>query len=145
CEEVVIPAWRQGRPVVSNMPLYPERLGFPSRLYRPLMSWREITELSSCELVLDEISSALPSRQAQSVPPQLVRILNQLRKTDVRCSWTAPSWARADVLLREVTQAVTVCQGRMPDRWERAQEPGKPRLFPRAARYGKDVPPAEKP
>lgn len=135
-EHVVLPAWRAGRPVVANMPLHPQALGFPGSLYRPLQSWREIPELESCELVLDEISSALPSRQAQSVPPQLVRVLNQLRKTDVRCAWTAPSWARADLLLREVTQAVTVCTGKVPDRWERRQDPAKPRMFPRAARWG---------
>jgi hypothetical protein len=32
--------------------------------------------------------------------------------------WTAPNWARADVLLREVTQEVTVCRGFLPSRWE---------------------------
>lgn len=120
-ERLVLPAWARGRPVVANLALRPELLGFPRELYVPLRSWRQIPELSGCTLCLDEISSVLPSRQAMSVPPQLVRILNQLRKGDVELGWTAPNWARCDVLLREVTQAVTVCRGSFPDRWEREQ------------------------
>jgi hypothetical protein len=65
---------------------------------------------------LDEITSALPSRQAMSLPPQLARLFNQLRKVNVQLVWTAPNWARADKLLREVTGLVTVCRGLLPER-----------------------------
>lgn len=118
-ESLVLPSWKSGRAVVANMALRPERLGFDSALYVPLESWRQIPDLAGVTLCLDEISSVLPSRQAMSVPPQLIRVLNQLRKGDVQLGWTAPNWARCDVLLREVTQAVTVCRGSWPDRWER--------------------------
>ena len=118
-ESMVLRSWLAGRPVVTNLALYPERLGYPDDLYVPLESWRQIPTLEGVTLLLDEISSVLPSRQAMSVPPQLVRVLNQLRKGDVQLGWTAPNWARCDVLLREVTQAVTVCRGAVPDRWER--------------------------
>jgi hypothetical protein len=125
-EAMVLPAWQVGRKVVANMSLFPERLGFSPDLYEPLESWRQIPDLMNTTLLLDEISSVLPSRQAMSVPPQLVRVLNQLRKGDVQLGWTAPNWARCDVLLREVTQAVTVCRGSWPDRWLRAAvEPAK--------------------
>lgn len=77
--------------------------------------------------LLDEITACLPSRSAMSLPAELQRVLNQLRKHDVELVWTAPNWARADVLLREVTQMVTVCKGRYPDRFER--EDGKRRCF----------------
>jgi hypothetical protein len=86
---------------------------------RVLRSWREIPDLRGCVLFLDEITSQLPSRQSMSVPAQLVRTVNQLRKVDVEVVWTAPNWARADVVLREVTQEVTVCRGYVPDRWVR--------------------------
>lgn len=138
-EQVVLPAWRRGRKVVSNLTLMPEVLGFDPVLYEPLESWRDISSLRSCELLLDEISSALPSRQAHSVPPELMRVLNQLRKGDVRCTWTAPDWGRADVALRSVTQAVTLCRGSFPERWER-DVPLWGRIFPRAVRWGDDVP-----
>ncbi len=120
-ELMVVRSWAAGRPVCANLALYPERLGYPADLYVPLESWKQIPELSGVTLVLDEISSVLPSRQAMSVPPQLVRVLNQLRKGDVDLGWTAPNWSRCDVLLREVTQAVTVCRGSMPDRWQRLE------------------------
>jgi len=140
-QALALPAWKAGRPVCANLALDPTRLGYPSDLFIPLETWRQIPELEGCNLLLDEISSVLPSRQAMSVPPQLVRILNQLRKGDVQLGWTAPNWARCDVLLREVTQAVTVCKGSFPDRYHR--EPavdiaraikGKAARFPKAAR-----------
>jgi hypothetical protein len=130
-ESQAVRSWERGRPVVANLQLYPERLGFSADLFEPLITWRQIPDLAGCTLLLDEISSVLPSRQAMSVPPQLVRILNQLRKGDVDLGWTAPNWARCDVLLREVTQAVTVCRSSFPDRWQREQEQ---RMFPRARR-----------
>jgi len=125
---VVAPALRQGRQVVSTC-----RIHHPNA--RLLQSWREIDKLRANELLLDEITSQLPSRQAMSLPPQLQRTMNQLRKVDVGVSWTAPSWARADVLLREVTMEVTVCRSWVADRWER--EPGVPpvwRLWGKRAR-----------
>lgn len=121
-ETVVIPAWRRGRPVWSNLALNPAGADCDPALFRPLVSWRQIPELAGCVLLLDEISSVLPSRQASTVPPQLIRVLNQLRKIDVECVWTAPAYARCDVLLREVTQAVTVCTGSFPDRWQRVPD-----------------------
>jgi hypothetical protein len=115
----VIPAWEAGRPVVSNLRLYPERLGFSADLFEPLESWRQIPHMRNRYLLLDEISSVLPSRQAAGVPPDLLRRMNQLRKADVRVGWTAPNWARCDILLREVTQAVTTSRSRMPDHFVR--------------------------
>ena len=150
-EMCVLPAWRSGRMVLANMALYPERLGYDAGLYQPLRSWRDIVragrclepepcEPGECEhsatagygclLVLDEASAALPSRQAGSVPPQLVRVLNQLRKRDVELVWTAPAYARMDVVVRECTQAVTVCTGLLPDRRPRLVEPGERRWRP---------------
>lgn len=125
----VLPAWREGRCVVSNMTLRPEAAGFDPELFVPLTTWRQIPLLSHALLVLDEINAVLPSRAStSSMPLELGRMLNQLRKPDVRLVWSAPSWKRADVILREVTQAVTVCRGFLPDRWQR--EDGC-RRFPR--------------
>jgi hypothetical protein len=89
----------------------------PSEL--PLWS---ITDNESCVLVVDEISAMLPSRQSMSLPAQLGRELNQLRKSDVEVGWTAPNWSRCDSFLREVTQEVTVCKGSWPDKWLRDEQ-----------------------
>jgi hypothetical protein len=108
---------------------------------RPLTRWRELVwmererrerrdrgeELEPMVVFLDEVTSSLPARQAMSLPPQLARLFNQLRKVNVQLVWTAPNWARADKLLREVTSTVTVCRGVWPDRWQRGDD-GKSKL-----------------
>ena len=113
----VEPALASGRPVVATC-----SIEHPNA--RRLESWRQIPDLRDCVLFLDEISSALPSRGSMAAPAQLVRTINQLRKVDVQLVWTAPNWARADVMLREVTQEVTACRGFIGDPYER--EPGVP-------------------
>jgi hypothetical protein len=109
---VVMPALKAGREVVSTVRIEGEGC-------RLLESWREISSLTDCVLLIDEISSALPSRGAMSAPAQLIRTINQLRKVDIELAWTAPNWARADVALREVTQEVTVCRGFVADPYKR--------------------------
>lgn len=90
-----------------------------------------ITNNERCVLLLDEINAVLPSRGYSSVPPELLRIINQLRKHDVVVGWTAPAWERADKALREVTQCVWLCRAYVQDTWER--EPGQ-KMFPKRAR-----------
>jgi hypothetical protein len=115
-EHFVIPALKRGQAVVSNLNLYPETIGCEPELARPLEGWRSLDDLQDCVLVLDEITSVFPSRQSNALPPQLARRLNQLRKRNVTVVWTAPSFQRADLILREVTQAVIVCRGFICDR-----------------------------
>jgi hypothetical protein len=78
-----------------------------------------ITNNQRAVLLLDEINAVLPSRSYQSMPPELLRVINQLRKHDVTLGWTAPAWERADKTLREVTSAVWLCRGYLSDGWER--------------------------
>lgn len=138
--KMALPALRDGQVVVSNYRLHPERLGFAAWQWMPLESWRQIPRLGvqhskmpgpsltrgrpAC-LLLDEITAVLPSRGYASVPAELLRVLNQLRKPQLTVGWTAPAWSRADVVLREVTKLVTLCRGRMPDPWVRGTD-GKP-------------------
>jgi hypothetical protein len=105
----VVPALDAGLHVWATMPIHHEHAHI-------VRSWRDLIGLHDCVLLLDEITSALPSRQAMSLPPELARLFNQLRKVNVALAWTAPNWARADKLLREVTSIVTVCKGFYPER-----------------------------
>jgi hypothetical protein len=120
--QVIIPAWRQHRPVWANMRLFPEAHGYPADLYRPLDRVDQLDEMFGGVVVLDEISAVLPAREFADMGPDLVRRINQLRKVDMDLVWTAPAFARADKSLREVTQAVTFCKSWIPDPWLR--EPG---------------------
>ena len=115
-----MPALARGVPVVSSVAI-------DHPLYVPLRSWREIWSMHDCVLILDDVSAQFPARGAMTVPPQLVVKVNTLRHDNVQVVWTAPSWARADVSLREVTQQVTHCEGHLPDKWIR--EPIQARRF----------------
>lgn len=110
-----LPALRRGIPVVSSVDIDHE-------LFVPLKSWREIWGLKHCVLLLDDVTAQFPARGAMTVPPQLVVKMNTLRHDDVQVIWTAPSWRRADIALREVTQEVTECRGFMPDAWMRERK-----------------------
>ena len=67
-----------------------------------------------------------------SLPPELLRLLHQLRKPRVDVVWTAVNWARADVALREATKKVTVANSYLPDKWRR--ERTKAPLWPPSGR-----------
>ena len=73
-------------------------------------------------LLVDEISSAFPSRGSADMPAELQRMLHQFRKPMVSVGWTGVSFQRADVILREATAFVSVSKGYFPDRWMRDPE-----------------------
>jgi Zonular occludens toxin (Zot) len=77
----------------------------------PLRHMSQLLEFKGGDVFLDEVGALVSSRESQSLPPQIAALLQQLRKRDMRLIWTAPSWARADKILREVTMLATVCRG----------------------------------
>jgi len=48
------------------------------------------------------------------MPSVVANALVQLRRRDVVLRWTAPSWSRADLIIRECSQAATLCSGFLP-------------------------------
>lgn len=79
--------------------------------WTPLRKLSQLLEFEHGDIFLDEVGAIVSSRQSSGMPPQIEALLQQLRKRDVRLVWTAPSWARADKILREVTMLATVCKG----------------------------------
>lgn len=77
----------------------------------PLRHLTQLLDLWSADVLLDEVGALVSSRESASMPFQVATLLQQLRKRDLTLTWTAPSWARADKILREVTQLATVCKG----------------------------------
>jgi hypothetical protein len=86
----------------------------------PLRHLVQLLEFEGGDIFLDEVGALVSSRESASMPVQIATLLQQLRKRDLTLTWTAPAWARADKILREVTQLATVCHGfgtrRVPDR-----------------------------
>ncbi|HMF58839.1 MAG TPA: hypothetical protein VK595_00625 [Vicinamibacterales bacterium] len=72
----------------------------------PIKSMRQLLHLRDATILLDEVSVIFSSRSSQSLPADIVGLLQTLRHKNLRVIWTAPSWMRCDNLLREVTQGV---------------------------------------
>src|SRR3954453_2959218 len=110
----LLPSLDQGRPVLSTAPPYNPETGELHASYVPLTSWRQLAEAEHADVLLDEVTGVASARSFAALPPQLLHVFVQLRKRDLTVTWTTPNYARADVVLREVTRAVTVCRGRFP-------------------------------
>lgn len=68
----------------------------------PLRSLSQLIDARDCMIILDEVSTVFSSRGAP-LAPELVTLLQVLRKRGCQVIWTAPSWKRTDVILREVS------------------------------------------
>lgn len=104
-------ALRSGRRVLSTVPLLDPETGLPHPLYVPWTHWDQLLDWWDGDVLADEILSIASSRGAMSLDPRAQTLLGQLRKRNARFWWTAPSFKRADVIIREVTQAITECRG----------------------------------
>jgi len=80
-------------------------------LWVPLTDFSQIIGAEHVDLVLDEVGGAVASSSADDLPLGVKAALQELRRREVVCRWTAPSWARASKVLRECSQAVTLCLG----------------------------------
>lgn len=79
--------------------------------YRPLTSWRQVVDAEHCDILCDEISTMLSSRDVGGLPSEIESVLQQCRKPDIAFVGTCPAWARADKVLREVVRLVVYCRG----------------------------------
>lgn len=108
-----LPTLAAGRPVVSTVRLLDPTTGQPHPLWIPLADYRTILDAERCDLILDEVTGVASSRESMGMPPAIANRLVQLRRQDVALRWTAPAWARSDRIIRECSQAVTLCMGFM--------------------------------
>lgn len=106
----VLPSLFSGRDIFTTVPLHLPDGTTPGNVHL-LTAWGQILDAQHADILLDEVSAICSSRDIQALPPQVATILQQLRKRDLTLRWTAPSWARADRVLRETTQLMTVCNG----------------------------------
>lgn len=103
-----------GRMVLSTVRLIDPVTGMDFPNYRPLRTWQQLLDAEHCDVLFDEIVGIANARTGMSLDARVQLMLNQLRRRDICLRWTAPSWSRADVIIREVTQIVTVCRGYLP-------------------------------
>lgn len=109
-----VPSLRKGRPVAATFHIKHDNASLIS-------DPAQLRELHNCTAILDEISAQYPSRGAMSLPPEMLRLIHQLRKPDVDLVYTCVDWARADVALREATKVVVLAKAYVNDKWQRSK------------------------
>lgn len=110
-----IPSLLEGRPVLSTVTLLDPATGEPHPNFTRFEHWDQLDDFMFGDLLLDEVVGIANSRES-GLPPRIQNILNQLRRRDVCMRWTAPDYARADKIIRETSQGISVCHGYAPDR-----------------------------
>jgi len=108
----------QGRFVLCNVPLFPERLwpdGWNGKARigsTGLLT--SLEQLSSVErgtlIIIDDVAAVFPARDWKSMPAGIHTKLQTLRHLGAQLVWTAPTWERVDLTIREVTQEVVSCK-----------------------------------
>jgi hypothetical protein len=93
-------------------------------LYTPFTDYAQLLEWRDGDILMDEVTGIASSRESASMPVQVANYLVQLRRRNVSLSWSSPAWGRSDKIIREVTQAVSLCMGYVPKR--RPPVPGEP-------------------
>lgn len=104
------------RRVLSTVQLLDAATGYPHPLCDRLTEWVQVLEAEHCDILFDEVTGIAGSRESMGMPVVVQNKLNQLRRADTPMSWSAPSWARGDSIIRSCTQLVTDCRGWLPDR-----------------------------
>jgi hypothetical protein len=79
----------------------------------PLRNFGQLLRAEHCEVVLDEVTGVMSSRQSQSLPVQVENLIVQMRRRDCTVRWSTPDFSAADIRLRQVTQGVVYCTGGM--------------------------------
>lgn len=96
---------KTGRPLVTNIDGISEEHVF----YTDVKDLPDILPvMGSCNLIIDEAGAQFASRDAAR-NKAFEATCQQLRKLDARLMWTAPAYARADKILREVTLQAVLC------------------------------------
>lgn len=103
------------REVLADRPVIGETTHAKAHpLWEPLTDWQQVLDAKECDVLFDEVTGISSSRESMSLPAAVANLLVQLRRADVVLRWSAPAWSRADLIIRECSQAVTYCTGHLP-------------------------------
>ena len=103
-------------------------------LYVRFTDYQQLLDLRDADCLMDEVTGVASSRDSMSgMPTQVANLLVQLRRRNVVLRWSAPSFKRADKIIREVSQAVTLTEARMGKK--APARPGEPPRLWKERRY----------
>lgn len=115
-----LPSIAAGRKVLSTVAILDPESGNPHPLYVPFTSWTQLFDFEHGDILLDEITGIMDSRDS-GMPKPVRRLLPQMRRRDVRVVWTGIDWDNSDRRLRQLSQAVTKCRGHLAN-WKAIRE-----------------------
>jgi hypothetical protein len=94
----------------------PDRHRQAHPLWVGFIGWPQLLAWQWGDVLLDEVSGVASSRTSHAMPDEVALHLQQMRKTDSIVRWSAPSWKRADTVIRECTALVVSCRGALTTR-----------------------------
>jgi len=110
----LLPSLHRGRTALSTVRILDHRTGEEHPLYEQFVDFQQLVGAKHVDVFADEIAGIANSRSSGSLSVPVQNKLLQLRRDDCTLTVTAPNFARTDVIIREVTQAVTECRGYFP-------------------------------
>lgn len=117
-----LPTLALGRKVLSTVALLDPFTGNPHPLYIPLRSWTQLDDFFDGDILLDEVTSSMDSRESGTMPKRVRRLLPQMRRRRVKVRWSGIDWDNCEVRMRQMTQAVAMSRGHLANKRAQAAE-----------------------
>lgn len=111
----VLPALASGTRVLSTVSILDPESGNPHPNFERFTSWTQLHNVYNTEVLLDEITGIMDSRDS-GMPKHVRRLIPQMRRASSPVSWTGIDWDNTDRRMRQLTWAMIRCVGHLPDR-----------------------------
>lgn len=105
----------QGYRVLSTVNILDPESGNPHPNFELFRSWQQLHDVRNTEILLDEITGIMDSRDS-GMPKHVRRLIPQMRRANCPVSWTGIDWDNCDRRMRQLTWAMVRCVGHFPDR-----------------------------
>lgn len=105
----------QGRRVLSTVTILDPDTGNPHPNFELFQSWQQFHTVTETEILMDEVTGILDSRDG-GIPKHVKKELPQQRRKGNLIRWTGIDFDNVDKRLRQVSRAVVKCRGFLPDR-----------------------------
>lgn len=103
-----------GRRVLSTVGLLDPHTGNPHPLYVPFRHWSQLDDWRDGPVLLDEVTGVMDARDS-GMPKKVRKKIPQMRRANSPIRWTGIDWDNSDRRLRQITKAVTMCKGYLPN------------------------------
>lgn len=111
----LLPGLAGGYRVLSTVNILDPESGNPHPNFELFRSWQQLHDVRNTEILLDEITGIMDSRDS-GMPKHVRKLIPQMRRANCPVSWTGLDWDNADRRMRQLTWAMVRCLGYAPNR-----------------------------